>query len=544
MANNVKFIKDDFQNSNITDEEIAAAQERANSGWANANPTGTPLISQQKPTFARSEFDNIADWNDFNRAYTRAWDRANPSDGTGINTELTNKIATGEITGKDISNNYYALAAQNMDKAEAMGDFQYDFNKDPMFQMLSQSYMQQARNAANDASALAATRTGGYGNSYGAVAAGQQYNDALQNLYDNIPELEEAAYNRYKNQRDDYYARTGYYNDLGDTNYERYTTEEAEQYTRDYNAAVEAAELGEYGPLEDLLGINLDVARSNDTLNKVLSIIQAYDGDITSAGSLIQEIINQGLGTKKTNTTTATPATDASQGTTTTEKKTYNPTESAGTLTYKGKEILLPPSETMTGTYEYYIAGNGQLMFKYTDPSGQVHDNPYTGLLIGTDGTVVQKNMGIGNPYLPSYPSSILQTIKGADGNSIVQGANTGDPVLDALWNSADPAVTEALTNAVGSATTPEKSYVLRDEGYSNNGWEKYFDNDSGTEYNDYNDYENNYNYTGGNTGGGSTYTYTGGGNTGNGSKIDTTTALPKVYDIDLDTWDRLNGKK
>jgi len=81
------------------------------------------------------------------------------------------------------------------------GQFNYDFNVDPTYRQARNAYMEQGRLAARDAAANAASLTGGYGNSYGTMAAQQQYNAALQRVNDIIPELEANAYNRYRDEQ-------------------------------------------------------------------------------------------------------------------------------------------------------------------------------------------------------------------------------------------------------------------------------------------------------------------------------------------------------
>ena len=132
------------------------------------------------------------------------------------------QAAVNSVMGQPATYDAYgALADKKMQEVQNTKGFSYNFNADPMFKMLSNSYMNQARQAANNASAMAAARTGGYGNSYGAMAAGQQYNQALQNLYDQVPELQQAAYERYLNDRNDLYKQADYYANRGDTMYNR-----------------------------------------------------------------------------------------------------------------------------------------------------------------------------------------------------------------------------------------------------------------------------------------------------------------------------------
>ncbi len=93
---------------------------------------------------------------------------------------------------------YGALADKYMKDYEN-SRFSYDFNTDPVYQAAKQAYMNQGSLAAKNVAAQAAKLTGGYGNSYGTVAAQQQFNQALENVNNIIPELQNAAYSRYQN---------------------------------------------------------------------------------------------------------------------------------------------------------------------------------------------------------------------------------------------------------------------------------------------------------------------------------------------------------
>lgn len=282
---------------------------------------------------------------------------------TSVNEDVAKAIADGTMDTAGAQSQYGVMAAQAMDRAQSMGPFNYDFNNDAVFKSLQNSYMKQARRAAADASAMAAARTGGYGNSYGAVAASQQYNNALQDLYDQIPELQSAAYNRYLNDKQDLYSQRDYYQQLEDELYGRNYTEgrdkigdeqwqqqfdygkerdavgdeqwrqqfeygkerdtvgdeqwkqqfdadredvgwehgmaekqyanevdrqkrqdAVDNWVRDFETAQYAASLGNYGPLEELLGVDFSGTRNDDALNRALTIISA--GGLTGEEAL------------------------------------------------------------------------------------------------------------------------------------------------------------------------------------------------------------------------------------------------------------------
>lgn len=104
----------------------------------------------------------------------------------------------GTVQGVPQVTDYGQIANKYMKDYEN-SKFNYDFNTDPVYQAAKQAYVNQGRLAAKNVAAQAANLTGGYGNSYGTVAAQQQFNAALENMNDIVPELQQAAYSRYQN---------------------------------------------------------------------------------------------------------------------------------------------------------------------------------------------------------------------------------------------------------------------------------------------------------------------------------------------------------
>ena len=76
-------------------------------------------------------------------------------------------------------------------------DFSYDPNKDPMYQIYKNNYMQQGQQAMTDTVGNAAALTGGYGRSYAQTAGQQQYGQYLQQLQQALPEFYGMALDRY-----------------------------------------------------------------------------------------------------------------------------------------------------------------------------------------------------------------------------------------------------------------------------------------------------------------------------------------------------------
>ena len=141
------------------------------------------------------------------------------------------------------------------DKIMNRGEFSYDVNKDKLYQQYRDLYAQMGRGAMEDTMGQAAALTGGYGSTYSQNAGQQAYNAYLQKLNEVVPELYNAAYNRYnqegqnlmnlysmaRSNADSAYERdyNQWYNRLQlersdeDTTYNRQQTEEQKKLTQE-----------------------------------------------------------------------------------------------------------------------------------------------------------------------------------------------------------------------------------------------------------------------------------------------------------------------
>lgn len=125
--------------------------------------------------------------------------------------------------------------------------FSYDFNADPLYQQYKNQYTTLGQSAMRDTIGNAAALTGGYA-STAATSAGQQaYNAYLGQLNNIIPELYNAAYSRYQNDRNDLYNQMSVLAGLDDTEHSRlmdslgyYSDKENTLYNRDYTARRDA----------------------------------------------------------------------------------------------------------------------------------------------------------------------------------------------------------------------------------------------------------------------------------------------------------------
>lgn len=157
-----------------------------------------------------------------------------PSDTTQSYLNQLKKVegnAPGGYTSK-----YQSQIDELLSRINNREKFSYDFNADPLYQQYKDSYTKLGKEAGMNAAANAANLTGGYGNSYAATAAAQANQQYLTQLNDVIPELynaaidkyqmegqdmlsqygamseaEQAAYNQYRDSMSDYYNNLSYY---------------------------------------------------------------------------------------------------------------------------------------------------------------------------------------------------------------------------------------------------------------------------------------------------------------------------------------------
>lgn len=117
---------------------------------------------------------------------------------------------------------YDGLINDNLNKILNREQFTYDPTKDSLYNQYKDMYTRNGQTAMKDTMGNAALLTGGYGNSYATTAGQQAYNSYMQQLNDKIPELEERAYNRYRDETSNLYNQSNLLTNLDNTDYGRY----------------------------------------------------------------------------------------------------------------------------------------------------------------------------------------------------------------------------------------------------------------------------------------------------------------------------------
>ena len=117
----------------------------------------------------------------------------------------------------------YGPALQSiLEQIQNPGGFKYEFNGDENFKYLADLYTQNAKKANINAQGQAAALTGGYGNSYGAAAGAQAYQEALLPLYQQGMELRQQALDQYNADRADRYNQLQAVQGMDESDYGRY----------------------------------------------------------------------------------------------------------------------------------------------------------------------------------------------------------------------------------------------------------------------------------------------------------------------------------
>ena len=111
---------------------------------------------------------------------------------------LQRREALGEYKGDPA-----AIYEQYLAQKNAMGPFKYDYASDPVYQQYARQYTNAGKRAMDDTLAQVSARTGGLASSYAGGAAQQAYNKYMTDLDNIVPQLEQIAYNRYRDQQSD-----------------------------------------------------------------------------------------------------------------------------------------------------------------------------------------------------------------------------------------------------------------------------------------------------------------------------------------------------
>ena len=175
----------------------------------------------------------------------------------------------GKITPEDAR-----LAPDGIDAADAVmaqdildrlmnePAYVYEQEEDPLYRQYRDMYERAGEKAAENAFGLAASYTGGYGNTYAATAANDAYALYMDRLAAKGEALEQKAYDRYRDDRADLYRRLEAAQQLEDRDYDRERDKKEDGY-RDEELRLKQ-QAAEQNSLDALIRFAFDAAGQGD----------------------------------------------------------------------------------------------------------------------------------------------------------------------------------------------------------------------------------------------------------------------------------------
>lgn len=142
-----------------------------------------------------------------------------------------------------------------LDTIANAGEFAYQAAEDPMYRMYRDQYLRLGQRAAEDAMANAGALTGGYGSSYGQMAAQQANQNYIAELNNQMPALMQLAYQRHQDNIANQYNQLNAFQSAESMDYGKYRDTVGDYQTeRDYLANRYDTEYSkDYGEYRDLV---------------------------------------------------------------------------------------------------------------------------------------------------------------------------------------------------------------------------------------------------------------------------------------------------
>lgn len=171
---------------------IQAAQDAQAAQNANAAAAATPAaVGNTAPAPALTNLKGLSEnttnkLNQYSQGYTASG-----------SVQAAQDYLNGVLNKKPVADaNLSALYDKIMNREE----FTYDLNGDMLYQQYKDRYQNMGKQAMMDTMGNATALTGGYGSSYASTAGNQAYQQWLMELNNMVPELHNAALNRYNQQ--------------------------------------------------------------------------------------------------------------------------------------------------------------------------------------------------------------------------------------------------------------------------------------------------------------------------------------------------------
>lgn len=223
-----------------------------------------------------TEYNPIATPSSFNPGTAPTYTDNYASDKSSIYDQLKNYPAYNYDAPKpEYSNQYAGLINSLLGSVVNYGPFNYDYKTDPAYSAYKKEYTREGQRATADVLGSASAATGGRVSSYAATAASQAGDYYASQLADKIPELYNAAYNRYLQEFQNQLAKLTATQGVEQSEYAKYL-DQLSQYNIDRNF-----DYGVYSDDYNRLLSQLDAARAleGDEYSKYLNALSQYNTD-------------------------------------------------------------------------------------------------------------------------------------------------------------------------------------------------------------------------------------------------------------------------
>ncbi len=127
-----------------------------------------------------------------------------------------------DISPPEFQNSYGNELERAYAQLSNMGEFDYDLYSDDLYKYYKAQYNREGQRAMQELLGELSMNTGGVASSYAVSAASQMLENYNKKLTDKIPELYEAAFERYLGEREAYSDEVLLLADLSDREYEQY----------------------------------------------------------------------------------------------------------------------------------------------------------------------------------------------------------------------------------------------------------------------------------------------------------------------------------
>ena len=179
-------------------------------------PTYDPTKDGDMPTYDPSNLRDMPEYDPSNLPDRPEWDDAGNRAGVD---DAIQKIRELDPYDDRYNEQIQSLLQQILGR----GDFNYDYQTDPVWQSYKKQYTREGQRAQADALAQAAALTGGVPSSYATTAAQQAGNYYAAQMSDKIPELYQAAYDRWNAEGDRMLGNMNMLRGLANDDYGRYS---------------------------------------------------------------------------------------------------------------------------------------------------------------------------------------------------------------------------------------------------------------------------------------------------------------------------------